>query len=70
MDAPLVFKTHLKKCISNLNYADVDVDVANGLRFHTFEIVLSMGIKFAMIAALGAPAAAVLVFEVLPPKNQ
>ena len=56
---PFLWRLH------RLHHADVDVDVTNGLRFHTFEIVLSMGIKFALIAALGAPAAAVLVFEVL-----
>ena len=56
---PFLWRLH------RLHHADIDVDVTNGLRFHTFEIVLSMGIKFALIAALGAPAAAVLVFEVL-----
>src|SRR3546814_11617505 len=35
------------------------------LRFHPVEILLSMGIKIGVVAALGPPAAAVLVFEVL-----
>jgi sterol desaturase/sphingolipid hydroxylase (fatty acid hydroxylase superfamily) len=39
--------------------------VTTGVRFHPVEIVLSMLIKFAVVAALGAPAVAVLAFEVL-----
>ncbi|WP_437197625.1 sterol desaturase family protein [Roseovarius sp. MS2] len=35
------------------------------LRFHPVEIVMSMGIKLAVVAALGPPAVAVLIFEVL-----
>lgn len=48
-----------------VHHADTDIDVTTGLRFHPVEIVLSMLIKFAVIAALGAPAVAVLAFEVL-----
>lgn len=56
---PFLWRLH------RMHHADVDVDVTNGLRFHSLEIVLSMGLKFALIAALGPPAAAVVVFEVL-----
>jgi hypothetical protein len=31
------------------------------MRFHPFEIILSMGIKLMAIAALGSPALAVLI---------
>ena len=48
-----------------MHHADTEFDVTTGLRFHPVEILLSMGIKIAVIAALGPPAAAVLVFEVL-----
>ena len=51
--------------LHRMHHADIDLDATSGARFHPFEIVLSLGIKFAVIAALGAPAAAVLVFEVL-----
>jgi sterol desaturase/sphingolipid hydroxylase (fatty acid hydroxylase superfamily) len=51
--------------IHRMHHADTDIDVTTGLRFHPVEIVLSMLIKFAVIAALGAPAVAVLLFEVL-----
>jgi hypothetical protein len=35
-----------------------------GLRFHPIEIIISMGIKLMMVAALGQPVLAVLIFEV------
>jgi sterol desaturase/sphingolipid hydroxylase (fatty acid hydroxylase superfamily) len=37
----------------------------SGVRFHPIEILLSMGIKLGVVAALGTPAAAVLLFELL-----
>ena len=51
--------------LHRMHHADLDVDVTTGARFHPVEIVVSMLIKFAVIAALGIPAAAVLMFEVL-----
>jgi sterol desaturase/sphingolipid hydroxylase (fatty acid hydroxylase superfamily) len=51
--------------LHRVHHADLDIDVTTGARFHPVEIALSMLIKFALIAALGIPALAVLVFEVL-----
>ncbi len=51
--------------LHRMHHADLDFDVTTGLRFHPVEIVLSMGIKLAVVVVLGPPAAAVLVFEVL-----
>ena len=51
--------------LHRMHHADLEFDVTTGLRFHPIEIVLSMGIKLAVVAALGPPAVAVLVFEVL-----
>ena len=51
--------------LHRMHHADLDLDVTTGARFHPAEIVLSMLIKFAVIAALGVPAAAVVLFEVL-----
>lgn len=48
-----------------MHHADTEFDVTTGLRFHPVEILLSMVIKFVVVAALGAPAVAVLIFEVL-----
>jgi sterol desaturase/sphingolipid hydroxylase (fatty acid hydroxylase superfamily) len=51
--------------LHRMHHADLDLDVTTGARFHPVEILLSTVIKFAAVAALGAPAAAVLIFEVL-----
>jgi len=48
-----------------MHHADLDIDVTTGARFHPVEIVLSMLIKIAAVAALGPAPAAVIVFEVL-----
>jgi sterol desaturase/sphingolipid hydroxylase (fatty acid hydroxylase superfamily) len=51
--------------LHRMHHADLEFDVTTGLRFHPVEILLSMGIKLAVVAAFGPPAIAVLVFEVL-----
>lgn len=51
--------------LHRMHHADLDIDVSTGLRFHPIEILLSMVIKLVVIAALGTPAVAVLMFEVL-----
>lgn len=56
---PLLARLH------SVHHADPDFDLTTGIRFHPLEIALSTAIKFAAIAALGAPVLAVLVFEVL-----
>lgn len=56
---PLLWRLHL------VHHADMDFDVTTGLRFHSLEILLSLGIKAAVILLLGTPVMAVLIFEVL-----
>lgn len=56
---PLLWRLH------RMHHADLDFDVTTGTRFHPVEILLSLGIKAAVILVLGAPAAAVLLFEIL-----
>jgi sterol desaturase/sphingolipid hydroxylase (fatty acid hydroxylase superfamily) len=51
--------------LHRMHHADLELDVTTGVRFHPIEILLSMAIKFGVIAALGTPALAVLIFEVL-----
>jgi sterol desaturase/sphingolipid hydroxylase (fatty acid hydroxylase superfamily) len=51
--------------LHRMHHADLAFDVTTGVRFHPIEIILSMVIKLAVIGALGAPAIAVLIFEVL-----
>jgi sterol desaturase/sphingolipid hydroxylase (fatty acid hydroxylase superfamily) len=56
---PLLWRLH------RVHHADPDFDVTTGARFHPVEILLSMLIKLAAIAVIGAPALAVLAFEVI-----
>lgn len=56
---PLLWRLHL------VHHADLDLDATSGVRFHTLEILLSLLIKVAAVVLLGAPALAVLIFEVL-----
>ena len=51
--------------LHRVHHADLDFDVTTGTRFHPIEILISTVIKCAAVAAIGAPAVAVLVFEVL-----
>ena len=51
--------------LHRMHHADQDIDVTTGVRFHPIEILLSLGIKLGVVAALGTPAIAVLLFEVL-----
>jgi sterol desaturase/sphingolipid hydroxylase (fatty acid hydroxylase superfamily) len=55
---PLLWRLH------RMHHADLDIDVTTGLRFHPFEILISMLIKIAVVIALGIPPVAVFVFEV------
>lgn len=56
---PLLWRVH------RMHHADLELDVTSGARFHPVEILLSLGIKMIVVIAMGAPPAAVLVFEVL-----
>ncbi len=56
---PMLWRLH------RMHHADLDFDVTTGARFHPIEIVLSVAIKMAVIVLIGAPAAAVLIFEVV-----
>jgi len=51
--------------LHQVHHADPDFDATTGIRFHPIEILLSMFIKYAVIVVLGAPALAVLAFELL-----
>jgi sterol desaturase/sphingolipid hydroxylase (fatty acid hydroxylase superfamily) len=51
--------------LHRVHHTDLDFDVTTGVRFHPIEILISTGIKCAAVAAIGAPAAAVLAFELL-----
>jgi len=55
---PLLWRLHM------VHHADLDLDVSSGLRFHPLEIVISMLIKMTVVAALGVPVLAVVLFEI------
>jgi sterol desaturase/sphingolipid hydroxylase (fatty acid hydroxylase superfamily) len=56
---PLLWRLHM------MHHADLDYDVTTGLRFHPLEIIMSMVIKMASIAALGASPVTVVLFEII-----
>jgi sterol desaturase/sphingolipid hydroxylase (fatty acid hydroxylase superfamily) len=56
---PVLWRLH------RMHHADLDFDVTTGARFHPIEILLSVGLKLAVVSALGAPPLAVIIFEVL-----
>lgn len=56
---PILWRLH------RMHHTDLDLDVTSGNRFHPLEIIISMLIKMAAVVILGAPAQAVLVFEVV-----
>jgi len=51
--------------LHRVHHSDLDVDVTSGTRFHPIEILISTAVKCGAVVAIGAPAVAVLVFEVL-----
>jgi len=56
---PTLWRLHM------VHHTDLDFDVTTAVRFHPFEILLSMGIKMALVLLLGISALAVLLFEIL-----
>jgi sterol desaturase/sphingolipid hydroxylase (fatty acid hydroxylase superfamily) len=56
---PLLWRLH------RMHHADLDIDVSTGLRFHPFEILISLAIKICAILVLGIPPVAVFIFEVV-----
>jgi sterol desaturase/sphingolipid hydroxylase (fatty acid hydroxylase superfamily) len=56
---PTLWRLHM------MHHADMDFDLTTGTRFHPIEIIISMVIKISAITVPGAPAPAVIIFEVL-----
>lgn len=51
--------------IHRMHHSDLDFDVTTGVRFHPLELILSMLLKMLTVAALGVPALAILIFEII-----
>jgi sterol desaturase/sphingolipid hydroxylase (fatty acid hydroxylase superfamily) len=56
---PVLWRLH------RMHHADLELDLTTGARFHPIEILLSVVFKAAVVLALGAPALAVVLFEIL-----
>ena len=56
---PILWRLHM------MHHADLDYDLTTGLRFHPIEIIISMGIKLFVVAGIGPPVMAVILFEIL-----
>jgi len=48
-----------------MHHTDRDIDATTALRFHPIEIIISLALKTGAVLLLGAPASAVLVFEIM-----
>jgi len=51
--------------LHQVHHTDLDFDTTTALRFHPFEIMLSMLYKVVLVIALGVPPVAVIVFEII-----
>lgn len=56
---PILWRLH------RVHHADTEIDVTTALRFHPFEILISLAIKFAAVAVIGVSAEAILFFEII-----
>ncbi|WP_417598681.1 sterol desaturase family protein [Oceanospirillum sp.] len=56
---PILWRLH------RVHHYDADYDLSTALRFHPIEIILSVMVKNTAIILLGAPAAAVILFEII-----
>ena len=56
---PLLWRLHM------VHHSDMDYDVTTGIRFHPIEIILSMGIKMAVVLLIGPLPLTIPIFEIL-----
>jgi sterol desaturase/sphingolipid hydroxylase (fatty acid hydroxylase superfamily) len=56
---PVLWRAH------RVHHCDTAFDVTTGIRFHPFEIALSMAFKLVLVVALGPSPEAVILFEVV-----
>ena len=55
---PILWRFH------QVHHADLEFDTTTGIRFHPISILISMVIKLSVVVLLGAPALAVILFEI------
>ena len=56
---PFLWRLH------RVHHTDTEFDVTTALRFHPFEILISLAIKFSALTLLGVPPEAALAFEII-----
>lgn len=56
---PLLWRVH------RVHHTDEDLDTTTAVRFHPVEMLVSLGLKALVVAVIGAPPAAVMVFEIV-----
>lgn len=56
---PIFWRLH------RVHHSDKRLDASSAVRFHPIEIILSLGIKFALIIAFGFSAESILYFEII-----
>ena len=56
---PMFWRLH------RMHHTDVEFDFTTAIRFHPIEIILSIVVKLIFVLLLGAPAVAMIVFEIL-----
>ena len=58
-EVPFLWRLH------KMHHSDEHLDLSSGLRFHPFEIGLSLIFKSILVLLVGAPAVAVIVFDIV-----
>ena len=61
----LLHKIPVLWCLHRVHHIDQDLDVTSGLRLHPFEVALSTFVRITVVLLLGAPALAVMIFEIV-----
>lgn len=56
---PLLWRLH------RMHHSDLDLDASSANRFHPFEIIISIVVKLGAVLLIGAPPAAVVIFEII-----
>lgn len=56
---PLLWRMH------RMHHTELGLDTTSAVRFHPFEIILSMIIKMAFVLIMGVPVVAVIIFEII-----
>ena len=51
--------------LHRVHHMDMDLDATTAIRFHPFEIILSMLVKMGAVLVIGAPVAAVIIYEII-----